>query len=139
MSASYAAAGGPNQVVSASASPGSVRLSHPGHVSVGPDQHGGGSGDLAEYRELPRPGVLGVDQLDPVRPRSDVEAAGLTEVEQHRPGVVQQLEDPQRAVGGDEVEIGHAASEQRVSLAEVVVDVQAEHHRGESPARLVAP
>jgi hypothetical protein len=60
----------------------------------------------------------------PGQPTSDVEAAGLTEVEQHRPGVVQQLEDPQRAVGGHEVEIGHAASEQRVPLAEVVVDVQ---------------
>ena len=50
---------------------------------------------------------------------------------------MQQGEDPQRAVGGDEVEIRHAASEQRVSLAEVVVDVQAGHHRGESAARLV--
>ena len=29
-------------------------VSHPGHVSVGPDQHGGGSGDRAEYRKLPR-------------------------------------------------------------------------------------
>jgi hypothetical protein len=26
---------------------------------------------------------------------------GLTEVEEHRPGIVQQGEDPQRAVGGD--------------------------------------
>ena len=50
---------------------------------------------------------------------------------------MQQGEDPQRAVGGDQVEIGHAASEQRVSLAEVVVDVQTEHHRGEASARLV--
>ena len=70
------------------------------------------------------PVVLGVDQLDPVGPWSDVEAAGLTEVEQHRPGVVQQLEDSERAVGGHEVQIGHPASEQRMSLAEVVVDVQ---------------
>jgi hypothetical protein len=46
----------------------------------------------AEYRELPLPLVARVDQLDPVSPWSDVEAAGLTEVEQHRPGVVQQLE-----------------------------------------------
>jgi hypothetical protein len=50
---------------------------------------------------------------------------------------VQQAEDAQRAVGGDQVEIGHAAPEHRVSLAEVVVDVQAGHHRGESRARLV--
>ena len=83
------------------------------------------------------PGVFGVDQLDPVRPWSDVEAAGLTEVEEHRPGVVQQGEYPQRAVGGDQVEIGHAAPEQRVSLTEVVVNVQAGHHRGEPLARLV--
>ncbi len=46
-------------------------------------------------------------------------------------------EYPHRAVGGDQVEIGHAASEQRVSLAEVVVNVQAGHPRGEPRARLV--
>ena len=62
---------------------------------------------------------------------------GSTEVEQHRPGIVQQGEDPQRAVGGDQVEIGHAASEQRVALAQVVMDVQTGHHRGESLTRLV--
>jgi hypothetical protein len=44
--------------------------------------------------------VLGVDQLNAIRPWSDVEAAGRTEVEQHRPGIAQQGEDPQRAVGG---------------------------------------
>jgi hypothetical protein len=37
---------------------------------------------------------------------------------------VQQGEDPQRAVGGDQVEIGHAASEQWVPLAEVVMNAQ---------------
>ena len=46
-------------------------------------------------------------------------------------------EDPQRAVGGDQVEIGHAAPEQRVSGAEVVANVQTRHHRGPSLARLV--
>ena len=51
-------------------------------------------------------------------------APGSTEVEQHRPGAVQQLEDPERAIGGHEVQIGHPASEQGMSLAEVVVDVQ---------------
>ena len=30
--------------------------------------------------------------------RSDIEAAGLIEVEQHRPGIVQQGEDPQRTL-----------------------------------------
>ena len=68
-----------------------------------------------ERRKLPRTSVLGVDQLNPIRPWSDIEAAGLAEVEQHRPGLVQQSEDPQRAVGGNQVEIGHAAAEQRVS------------------------
>ena len=66
-----------------------------------------------------------------------VEAAGLTEVEEHRPGIAQQSEDPGRAVGGEEVEIGHAAPEQRVSLAEVVMNAQTGHLRGESSAWLV--
>jgi len=66
-------------------------------MAIGPDQHGSGSGDRPERRKLPHASVLGVDQLDSIRPRRDVEAAGLTEVEQHRPGVVQQGEDPQRS------------------------------------------
>ena len=62
-----------------------------------------------DCRKLPRTDVLGVDQLNAICPWGDVEAAGLTEptkVEEHRPGIVQQGEDPQRAVGGDQVEIG---------------------------------
>jgi hypothetical protein len=50
---------------------------------------------------------------------------------------VQEGEDPQLAVGGDQVEIGHAASEQRVSLTEVVMNVKARHHPGKTFARLV--
>ena len=110
---------------------------HPGNISVGPDQHGGGSGDRAKYRKIPFANIFRVDHLNPIGPWSDVEAAGLTEVEQHWPGIVQQGEYPQRAVGGDQVEIGHAAPEQRVSLTEVVMDVQTGHHRGESFAGLV--
>src|SRR5437870_13286364 len=91
-------------------------VSHPGYVSVGPNQHGSGSSDRAKYRKLPDANVFGVDQLNPIRPWSDVEAAGLPEVEKHRPGIVQQGEDPPRAVGGDQLEIGDAASEQRVSF-----------------------
>ena len=68
-------------MVSASVSPRLVPLSHPGDMSVGPDQHGGGSSDRAEYRELPRTGIFRVDQLDPVCPWGDVDAAGLAEVE----------------------------------------------------------
>ena len=41
--------------------------------------------------------VFGVDKLNPICPWRDVEAAGLTEVEEHRPGIVQQCEDSQLA------------------------------------------
>jgi hypothetical protein len=50
---------------------------------------------------------------------------------------VEQLEDAERAVGGHQVQIGHPASEQRMSLAEVVVDVQPGDEPREPPARLV--
>src|ERR1700681_1470569 len=106
-------------------------------MSIGPDQHGSRSGDPAKRWNFPHAVVFGVDQLDPIRPRSDVEAAWLAEVEQHRPGIVEQGEYSQRAVVGDQVEIGHAASEQWMSLAEIVMNVQTGHHRGESSARLV--
>ena len=96
-----------------------------------------GRSDLAEDRELPHAVVLGVDQPDSIRPRRDVEAAGFTEVEEHGPGVVQQGEDARGTVGGVQVEVGHAPPEQRVSLSEVVVDVETGEHRGDAPARLV--
>ena len=97
----------------------------------------GGRSDLAEDRELPHAIVRGVDQPDSIRPRRDVEAAGFTEVEEHGPGVVQQGEHARGTVGGVQVEVGHAPPEQRVSLAEVVVDVETGEHRGDAPARLV--
>ena len=50
---------------------------------------------------------------------------------------MEQLEDPERAAGGHEVQVGHAASEQRMSLAEVVANVQPGDHPGEELARLV--
>src|SRR5207244_100783 len=81
-----------------------------------------GGSHRANYRKLPGTSIGCVDQLNSIRPRRDVEAAGRTEVEQHRPGMVQQSEDPQRAVGSDQVEIGHTVPEQRVSLAEVVMN-----------------
>jgi len=65
-------------------------VSHPGHVSVGPNQTSDGSRDRPDCRKLPRTHVCGVDQMNAIRPRTDVEAAGLTEVEEHRPGIVQQ-------------------------------------------------
>jgi hypothetical protein len=106
-------------------------------MAVGPDQHGRRSGDLAEHRKLPGANMLRVDHLNSSRPWRDVEAAGLTKVEEYGPGVVQQGEYSQRAVGGDQVVVGHASPEQRVSLTEVVVDVEAREHRGDVPARLV--
>ena len=39
-------------------------VSDPGHVSVGPNQHGSGSRDRAEYRKLPCTDVVSVDQLN---------------------------------------------------------------------------
>src|SRR3954454_2418214 len=105
-------------------------------MSVGPDQHGTRSGDRAKCRKPPHAVVFGVDQLDPIRPRSDVEAAWLTEVEQQRPGIVEQAEYPQRAIAGDQIEIGHAAPEQRMSLAEIVTNAKTRHHRGKPSARL---
>ena len=41
---------------------------HPRHMAVGPDQHRGRGGDLAEHRKLPRAGVLGVDRPGPGPP-----------------------------------------------------------------------
>ena len=49
---------------------------------------------------------------------------------------MEQGEDPNGTIGGDQVEVRHAASEQRVSLTEVVVDVKAGRHRREAPAGL---
>src|SRR5580692_7395326 len=39
---------------------------HPGHISVGPNQHGGGRSDRAECRKLPCTNEVGVDQLNPI-------------------------------------------------------------------------
>ena len=96
---------------------------------------GAGTAPIAGSSHAPR-SVASTD-ADAIRPGRDVDGAGLPEVDEHRPGLVQQREDAQRAVGGDQVEIGHPASEQRVALAEVVVDAQAGHLRAEAPARLV--
>ena len=67
-------------------------------MSISPDQYGRRCGDRAKHREVSHAFVCGVDAPDPIRPRHDVEAAGLTEVEQHRPGMMEQGQDPERAV-----------------------------------------
>jgi hypothetical protein len=49
---------------------------------------------------------------------------------------VKQGEDSGRAVGGGQVEIGHATAEWGMSVAEVVVDVEAGGHSGKPVARV---
>src|SRR5580704_16174780 len=93
--------------------------SDPGDVSVRPDQHSTGSGDRAKYRQLPGTCVLSIEQLDTVRPRCDVKAANLAEVEQRRLRVVQQLEGSTRTTRGRKIQVGHAASHQWVAVAQV--------------------
>src|SRR3954469_7120368 len=102
-------------------------------MSVASDQHGRGSGNLAEERELPWALVLAVDEPDSLRPRGDVEAPSFTEVQQHGPGVVQQAVHTRRTCGGVQVEVGHSPTDQRVSFAKVVVDVETGDHRCEAP------
>ena len=89
-----------------------------------------GSGDRAEHRKLPHTGILGVDPLDPIRPWSDVEAPGSPRLSSTGRASCSRVNTRSGPLGGDQVEIGHAAPEQRVSRAEVVVNVQTRHHRG---------
>lgn len=56
-------------------------VTDPGHISVRPDQYGGGSSDRSDCRELPCANVCSVNWLNPICPGSDVEPARLTEVE----------------------------------------------------------
>ena len=73
-------------------------VSHPGNVSVGPDQHGGGRGNRAEHRKIPVTNIFRIDQPNPAGPWSDVEEAGLPAVQQHWPGIVQQGERSLREI-----------------------------------------
>ena len=52
-------------------------VSHPCHVSIWPNQHSRRSSHRAEHRKLPRPFVLGVDQLNAIGPGCYIEFAGL--------------------------------------------------------------
>jgi hypothetical protein len=70
-------------VVSSSAIPSWVRSSTQA-ISVGPNQNGGRSRDRLDGRKLQCTQVFGVDQRNAIRPWSDVEAAGLTEIEEHQ-------------------------------------------------------
>ena len=106
-------------------------------MTVGSDQHRRRSCDLAKDREFPHPIVLGVDEADSIAPGRDVEAAGLAEVEEHRSGVVHEGEHARGTVLGSQVEVGHAPTEERVPLSEVVADVETADIRGDATAGLV--
>src|SRR3712207_6788250 len=75
------------------------------HVSIRPNQHRGWGSDGPECRKLPRTVVCRIDEPNPIGPRSDIDAAGLTQVEEHRPCRVQQAEGAQRAVRGYQIEV----------------------------------
>src|SRR5262249_27701249 len=62
---------------------------------------------------------------------------GAPEVEEHRPSVVEQREHARGTLGGAQVQVGHAATEQWVSVSQVVVDIETGDHPGEPLARLV--
>src|SRR4051812_12842092 len=109
----------------------------PGDVAVRPNQHGAGGVDLADDGKRPVAVVLGSDSIDPVRPGLEVGELVVLELEQDRSSRLQQLADAARATGYGEVEVGHAATKQRVAVAEGVVDVQAGHEPGDAVARLV--
>jgi hypothetical protein len=112
-------------------------LANPGDIAVGTNQDCGGSGDFSEQGKFPGTVVLGIDEADAAGPGSDVEAAGLAEIEQHRLGRVEQCVDAVRAVGGDQVKVGHASTEEWVPVAEIVVDIEAGHHGGILFTRLI--
>ena len=118
----YAAAGGPNQVVSASVSPrwadSPTQATYPsGRINTAV---GAMTGPIVGSSHAPT--YLGVDRLNAVGPWSDVESAGLTEVEERRTGVEQQGEDAQRTVGRrsdlDRVCDGPAAGDLRQDRSE---------------------
>jgi hypothetical protein len=105
----YAAAGGPNQVVSASGRPRWARSPTQATCPSGPINTAVAAVSAPSAGTSHTPSYFA--SISWTRSADGVMSTtpGLTEVEQHRPGIVQQGEDPQRAVGGDQVEIGHAA------------------------------
>jgi hypothetical protein len=52
---------------------------------------------------------------------------------------VKERENAPQTVDGGQVEVGHAVSDQRVSLTEIVVNVQTRHHGEVLFARFVPP
>jgi hypothetical protein len=81
-------------------------------------------GDRPDHRQLPRACVPSIDRLHAICPGSDVEVPRLPEVEKHRPGLVEQGENPHRPIVRDQLEIRHAASQKRVSLSKIVMKIK---------------
>ncbi len=106
-------------------------------MAVGPDQHRKRSSDCPDDRQHPLACIGRLDQSHSIGPRRDVNPAGLTQVQQHRARVVQLGEDARAASGGLHVEVWHTPTEQWMSSADVVVNVEPTQHPGEVPARLV--
>lgn len=114
-----------------------VRVAGPRDVAVRPDQHRRRCAHPPEHRKFPIRNTFRVNDAHAIGPAGDAAAPGAGEIEQHRPGVSQQGEHPRCAVGGDQVEIGHAPAQQRMPRAQVVANVQAGYHRGEPFPRFV--
>src|SRR5579875_3462548 len=96
----------------------------PRHVPVRADEYRPRGVDDPEDRELPRPAERGIDGVDPVMPPVDGERPGLTEVQEQPAGTVQEGEEPGLASDSHQVEVRHAAAEERVAFSEVVADIE---------------
>lgn len=104
-------------MVDGSAQAGIGRLTSPSDVPIGSNQHGGRSLDFSDDRYMPRPVMPSSD--DTQRVATDPLNAALTrsaEIEEERSSVVEQVEDPGRAVVGVEVEVGHPSPDERVDV-----------------------
>src|SRR5690606_31784488 len=98
----------------------------PGEVAIWAHEDGRWRGDGAEDREHPWPVVTGVEVRNARSPGrgGGRERVGGAEVEQKGARAVEELEHAAGAVGGDEVEVGHATAEEGMAGTEVVVDAE---------------
>jgi hypothetical protein len=110
------------------------RPANPGHIAVGPYQDGVTAPSTGRSHV---PTYLASVRRTQSAHGAMSRAPWPPEVEQHRSGLVQEFEDAERAGGGDQIKVGHSAAKQRVSLAEVIMNVQARHHGTEALARLL--
>ena len=77
----------------------------PGDMAVGPDQYRRRRSDCPDDRQHPFACIGRLDESHSIRPRRDVNPAGLTQVQQHRARVVQPGEDARGPIGGLQVEV----------------------------------